>query len=448
MGQQDILEARQVELQEKIKSIIDTADAEQRGITDEEQTEINGHHAEIRAADDKIATLAAVASTRAEVEARRAAAVPIPPVPVPVVPAYTEARSEPYRKGGTDSYFLDLHSVKYNTEGSTEARTRLQVNSRHYADMERRAGQTTVAGAGGEFAPPWWGVDQFVGLLRAGRVFADRLNNKPLPSGVSSINLPKIATGTATAAQSTQNTAINQQDATTTSVSTGISTIAGGSLVSLQLLQQSPISIDDVILADLAADLAQKIDAAVITNVAGVTGLNGITYTDAAPTSLKIAQQVQAGIDAVSTGIYRPADTIVMRPERWGKLIAAGDANGRPLVLPSTAYGPQNSIGLGNGQTAQGYAGNLRGLDVYIDPNIPVNLGAGTNQDEIFILKADEVFLYESTPQFTTFEQTYANTLSLYCRAHEFYGIIANRYPKAISLITGTGLVSTLAYGS
>jgi hypothetical protein len=85
---------------------------------------------------------------------------------------------------------------------------------------------------------------------------------------------------------------------------------------------------------------------------------------------------------------------------------------------------------------------------VYLDPNIPVNLGGGTNQDEIFIMRGDEVYLYESAPAFGVFEQTYANTLSLYIRAHEFYGIIANRYPAAISLITGTGLVSTLAYGA
>jgi HK97 family phage major capsid protein len=117
-----------------------------------------------------------------------------------------------------------------------------------------------------------WAIDQFVGYLRAGRVFADRLNKKVLPAGVSSINLPKVTGGTAVAAQSTQNTAINQQDITTTSVSTPINTLAGGALISMQLIEQSPVSIDDIILQDLANDLAKKIDVAAITAVAAVSG--------------------------------------------------------------------------------------------------------------------------------------------------------------------------------
>lgn len=446
MGQIEILEARQAELQSTIQAIIDTAEAESRGITDEEMTEINGHTAEIRSAGDKITSLTAVATQTAELEARRATqqVVPRVPVTVPEVPAYTEERSEPYRKGGTDSYFLDLYYAENRND--PQARERLARASAFRSDMEKRAGATTVAGAGGELAPPAWLENELVGLLRPGRVFADRVNRKPLPTGVSSINLPKISTGTNVGAQSTQNTAITQQDIATTSVSTGITTIAGGALVSLQLLQQSPISVDDVILGDLAKVLAVAIDSAVISGVAGTSGINAITYTDGTPTTLKVLHQIQQAIDAVSVNVFEAPDTIVMRPERWGRFIDAVDGANRPMVLPSSSYGPFNQQGLANGQTPQGLAGTLRGLPVYLDPNIPVNLGAGTNQDEIFVMKASEIYLYESAPQFATFEQTYANTLSLYIRAHEFYGLIANRYPKAVSLITGTGMIPQ-AYG-
>lgn len=444
MGQIDILEARQTELQNSITAILDKAEAESRGITDEEQTEIAGHTAEIRSAGAKLDTLAAAAADSAALEARRAAVAPRAPITVPEVPGYTESRSEPYRNGGGDSFFKDLHAI---TKGDPEARERLTVNNRHFAEMEKRAGATTAATAGGEFAPPWWAVDQFIGYLRAGRVFADRLNKRDLPPGISSINMPKITTGTQVAAQSTQNTAINRQDIVTTSVSSQISTIAGDALISLQILSQSAIGIDQIILQDLANDLAQKIDVAAITAVAGVSGLNAVTYTDASPTSLKIAQQIQSGIDQVATGIYRAPDTIVMRPERWGKFIAAGDGQSRPLVLPSTSYGPMNAIGSANGQTAQGYAGNLRGLDVYLDANIPTNVGAA-NQDEIFVLSSQDVYLFESTPRFDTFEATYANTASLYARCLEFVSVLPNRYPKAISVLSGSGMSTTLAYGS
>ncbi len=447
MAQIDLLEARQSELQNSIKAILDKAEAENRGISDDEQTEIAGHHAEIRSASDKITMLADVAASQAANEARRALVptnTPAAPVTVPVVPAYTEQRSEPYRKGGGESFFLDLYYAENRNDPS--ARERLGRAASYRADMEKRAGETTVAGAGGELAPPAWLENELVALLRPGRVFADRLNKRVLPGGISSINLPKIASGTNVGAQSTQNTAITQQDITTTSVSTGITTVAGGALVSLQLLQQSPISVDDVIVADLAKVLAVAIDTAAITAVSGTSGINGITYTDASPTTVKVLHQIQQAIDTVSTNVFEAPDTIVMRPDRWGRFIDAVDGAGRPMVVPSTSYGVFSASGLSDGQVAQGFAGTLRGIPVFLDPNIPNNLGAGTNQDEIFVLKASETYLYESQPVFATFEQTYANTLSLYIRAHEFYGLIANRYPKAVSLITGTGMVQQ-AYG-
>jgi HK97 family phage major capsid protein len=448
VAQIDLLEARQTELQSNIKSILDKAEAESRGISDEEQTEIAGHHAEIRSAGEKITMLAAVNADQAVNEARRAsqqlAPIPAAPIVVPEAPAYAEQRSEPYRKGGTESYFLDLYYAENRNDPM--ARERLGRASAFRTDMEKRAGATTVAGAGGELAPPAWLENELVGLLRPGRVLADRTNRKQLPSGVSSINLPKIATGTNVGAQSTQNTAITQQDIATTSVSTGITTVAGGALVSLQLLQQSPISVDDVILGDLAKVLAVAIDSAVITGISATSGINAITYTDGTPTSLKVLHQIQQAIDTVSVNVFEAPDAIVMRPERWGHFIDSVDGANRPMVLPSASYGPQSVQGMAAGQVAQGFAGTLRGIPVFLDPNIPANLGAGTNQDEIFVLKASEIYLYESAPTFATFEQTYANTLSLYIRAHEFYGLIANRYPKAVSLITGTGMIPQ-AYG-
>ena len=89
----------------------------------------------------------------------------------------------------------------------------------------------------------------------------------------------------------------------------------------------------------------------------------------------------------------------------------------------------------------QGFAGTYRGLPVYLDPLIPNNLGGGTNQDEVFIIDTTQINLYESTPTVETFDATYANQMSMFIRIYEYYGIIANRLPKAISLVTGTGMI-------
>jgi len=434
-----IIEARKAEIQARLDALIALAETETRNISDEEQTEVDTLLAEYRDLEAKEASIVAAN----ELTAKRAAAAALLAGVAPVGLAHTELRTEPYRKGGVESYFSDLSSA---ARGNTEARERLVVNDRHRADMEARAGGTTVAGAGGEFAPPLWQVDQFVKLLRPARPFADSLNKQVLPAGVASISLPKISTGTLAGAQSTQNTAVANQDIVTTSVSTGISTVAGQVVIAQQLLDQSPISMDEVILQDLAADFALRIDIAAITAVSAVSGLNAITYTNASPTSLLLLGQTQQGIDAVHTGVFRPAQAIFMRPDRWGRLLAAADSTGRPLVTPIADYAAYNPAGKGDGAIPQGLAGTLRGVPVFLDASIPVNLGAGTNQDEIFVLRPDEINLYESAPKAEAFQQTYANTLSVLCRFYGYYGIIANRLPKAISLISGTGMIPG-AYG-
>ena len=74
-----------------------------------------------------------------------------------------------------------------------------------------------------------------------------------------SINIPVINTGTQVAAQNGQNTGVQQIDLTTSSKASPVITVAGGQTVSLQLIEQSPINIDNVVLSDLAADYARQL---------------------------------------------------------------------------------------------------------------------------------------------------------------------------------------------
>ncbi len=439
MSQIETFEARKAEIELELDTLITAAESETRAFTDEESTKQDTLVEEHRSVVEKIGKAKAADEVRKQMGKAAGSAV----VVEGSGSVTTELRTEPYRKGGNVSYFKDLAD---SSKGKREAIDRLVENDRHRADMEKRAGTTTVAGAGGEFAPPLWQIDQFVALARPARPFADLVNNEVLPEGVSSINLPKITTGTATGTQGTQNTAITNQDIVTTSVTGTVTTVAGGVVVARQILDQSPISMDEVILGDLARDLAGKVDAAVIAAIAGVSGINAITYTNASPTSLLLAGFVQQAIDQIHLNLYSPAKAIVMRPDRWGRLIAAQDTTGRPLVVPNSSYGLMNGLGVADGQNAQGVAGTFRGLPVILDAQIPTNLGAGTNQDEVFVLDPSQINLYESAPKAEAFEQTYANTLSVYCRIYEYYSIIANRLPKAISLVTGTGMIPG-AYG-
>ena len=350
-----------------------------------------------------------------------------------------------YRKGDVHgaSYFRDLFNAK---NGDSEARGRL------VSAQETRA-LTTVAGAGGTFAPPLWLVEDFVALARPGRVTADLVNKQTLPEGVSSVNLPRVVTGTAVAVQATQNTNVQSTDATTDSVSSGITTIAGQQTISLQLISQSGIPFDQVILSDLARAYAASLDSQVIagsgaagelTGILTTSGINTHTYTDAAPAVVgagKFYSQIVQAITPIETLRYLPPTHIVMHPRRWNWVLNALDSQNRPLVVPN---GPAfNQLGTSDGApVAENHVGTLLGIPVCIDPNIPTNLGAGTNEDRVIVMRADDLWLWETALSAASFDATYANQMSVLFRVHAFSAFIANRYPKSISVIAGTGLVA------
>lgn len=356
------------------------------------------------------------------------------------------AEPETYRRGGTASYFRDL--VRAQLHGSRDAIERLARNDREVkAELEKRALSTTD-GAGGEFVPPAWMMDEWVGLARASRVVANRLRSMPLPAGTDSINLPRLATGTAVAEQATQNTAIQNTDATTNAVTAAVATIAGQQVVSLQLIEQSPINMDDVLLADLAADYAIKADVFVLTNNAAgkrgllnVSGANAVTYTDASPTAGELYAKVADAIQQIHTGRFMPPDVIFMHPRRWAMLLSALDSAGRPLVTPA-ANAPQNVIAAVGTINSEGFVGSMQGLPVFVDPNIPINLGAATNEDRIIVARSSDVILFEGTPRSETFRETKAAELSVLLRFYNYVALHSERYAKSISVISGTGLVT------
>jgi HK97 family phage major capsid protein len=384
-----------------------------------------------------------------EQEAREAKAAEVRALTTPVAPTATvTVTAEPnpvYRKDNTGtSYFRDLFSVQTNQAESTEARGRLAKS------QETRALSTT-ANAGGQFAPPAWLVDEYVGLARAARVTADLVQHESLPGGVSSINIPTLSGGTATAVTATQNSAVQNTDATTSSVSSNITTIAGQQVVSIQLLRQSAVPFDRIILEDLALDYATKLDLQVIngSNSSGqlkglITAGTTVTFTSASPafSTSTAANSLYNKIMAAQAGVwntrYLPADAIVMTPTRWAWAAEALDSSNRPLV---SLNGPVfNQPALNGENVAQGYTGTIAGLPVYVDPNIPGNLGAGTNQDVVFVLRRGDHWLYETPVEQSTWEATYANQNSVLFRVLGFSAFLT-RYAASAQVIAGTGTI-------
>lgn len=373
--------------------------------------------------------------------------------PRPTGGARVTSEPEVYRRGDSSvSYFRDLTRAQTRTgSGISEATERLLRNSRSFADQVRNAPEqqqralTTTDGAGGDFVPPLWLISQFIELARPGRVTADLINNQPLPGGTDSISLPRIATGTAVAQQATQNTAIQNTDATTNSVTANVLTLAGGQSMAQQLLDQSPINMDEILLADLAADYAVKADVFVIsnnaTNAVGLISAAGttVTYTSGSPTTTLLYSKLADAIQQTHTSRYMPPTAIVMHPRRWAYFLAAVDTAGRPLVTPDAAFNP---LAASNGVASAGRVGVLQGLPVYTDPNMPTNLGAGTNQDPILVLRDQDSIFYESPPRAEASIQPGFNTLTVNLRFYRYVALHASRFPKSIAIINGTGLVA------
>ncbi|MGH2692328.1 MAG: phage major capsid protein [Actinomycetota bacterium] len=304
--------------------------------------------------------------------------------------------------------------------------------------------------AGGEFVPPLWLLEEYAALARAARVTADLIGSRPLPPGTDSINIPRITTGATTATQA-PNAAVSETDLVTASVEAPVRTIAGQEDAALQLIEQSPMSMDEVLFADLLADYAEQLDVNVINGngtapnhrgILNVTGINAVTYTDATPTVGELYPKIADAVNRVHANRFMAATAIVMHPRRWNWIMAALDTTNRPLAVPNPAYGGFNPIAVQTQVVAEGIAGTLLGLPVYLDANVPTNLGAGTDEDRIIVFRVADSLLFEGALRTRALQETLAGTLAVRFQVYAYSAFTAGRYPVSVSAISGTGLVA------
>ncbi len=456
------------------QALLDRVETEQRtNLTEDEETEYRRLTDEINALDARIAELlesetreATAARLAGELEGRSNG------------PGGVRVRSEPLtyqRENRQASYFRDL-GLAY-VGGDQEARERL---ARHRSEMaeeiprrearmeaefsraleslsegDRRAAVerrdiSRVDGAGGEFVPPLWLFDEMATLARAGRPFAELVRNIPLPTGTDSINIPRITGGAAVESQTADNAAVAETDMITNSVACPVRTLAGQQDVALQLLEQSPIVFDELVFADLRADYNAKLDAQLLSGTGaagqiqgllGVAGINAITYTDATPTVPELYPKVADALSQASTARKRVPNVLVGAPRRWFWMTAALDGQNRPLVVPS-AQGPFNSLAEVRDQVFEGPAGTLQGTPFVLDPNMPINLGAGTNEDRVVATLSTDHVLFEGALRTRALPEVLSGTLTVRLQVYGYVAFTAARYPGATSVISGTGLIT------
>lgn len=362
----------------------------------------------------------------------------------------------------TEQYFLDQMIEAKNPREDNHGHV---YSYRDFAGSVQERALSISQGAGGEFVPPLFSTLEWIAFMRAGRPLADCQNKQPLPDGTMNINIPKVVGGTAVGPQyGGENTNVPEVDLQTAYVSLPVVLKAGGQLISLQLLERSPIAFDQMAFQDLGKAFAQAVDYAVaagngsnsfqlyasnngpdVVGILNTVGINNVTWTTSTPTLKGLYGQLgQAKADVFST-LFLPSTHAFMTPTYWESIAAQFDSVGRPLVVPSY-QGPFNTAALATDaglNLAEGPTGTrLFGLDTYADANIPQQLGSANNQSVILGGRFEENYLFESPVVTRVLPQTYGNQLSVLLQIYGYIAFTAARYANANFVVSGTGLVT------
>ncbi|AER47865.1 major capsid protein [Mycobacterium phage Hannaconda] len=434
------------------QAIADGAKAEKRdALSAEETAEFRAKSASIKAELDKVEDLdEQIRELESEIE--RSGRLDERTQKVAKATASVTSVKEPitYARGNGNSYFRDLMRVKTDRDEDGSARERLM---RHAVDAkEQRAVPSAGAmdrtdSTGGYFVPPAWLMDQYIELARSGRTYANLTTQQMLPPGTDSLNIPKVLSGTSTAIQTADNAAIQDSAMTDTTVNVPVRTIAGFQDIAIQSLDQSPLNFDEVIFRDLVADYATKVDLQVIsgtgssgqvTGVRATSGIETITATSGSDNVSLLYAKLADAAQRIHTKRFAPPSVIVMHPRRWAYFLAAVDADKRPLVVPS---GPsQNAIATFGGVVAEQVVGQMHGLPVVTDPNLPTTLD--TNQDVIHVLRASDLWLYESPLRTRVLDEIGSESLTVRLQVYGYVAFTAARHPKSVVEIKGTALAT------
>jgi HK97 family phage major capsid protein len=428
----------------EMDAILEAVAAESRtDLTDEETTKVDALVEESRALDSKIEKLTAQATADAKAsEARAAVAAVVTPIGGTTVTR--EART--YSPEAEVSFVKDAFNAQFKNDYAAQERL-----ARHTKEetIERRAvGTSAFAG----LVIPQYLVDLAAPFARAGRPTADFATSKhTLPAAGMSLEISRMTTGTSTAIQETQNTAVSLTDPDDTLLSIPVRTIAGQADLSRQAVERGT-GIDTFVVADLIRSWHTTVDAQVLNGTGSngqFTGIrnaggNAITYTATTPTTALLYSKLADAYQQVESNVFIAPTHIIMHPRRLASILASSDTTGRPIAVP-TANGPMNSMTAGAGLPGYGNSGySIMGLPVVTDANVGTAYGAATNQDEIYVVAAPEMHLWEQagSPFALSFDQTIAGSLTLKTVVYGYGAFTAGRYPLAASIISGTGLVA------
>ncbi|MER6198018.1 hypothetical protein ABT234_11720 [Streptomyces sp. NPDC001586] len=329
-----------------------------------------------------------------------------------------------------------------------EAASRL---SRHMQEERVERAQymlrATNTGAFAGLVVPQYLTDLYAPATAALRPFADICNRHPLPETGMSVNISRITTASSAALQAAQNDAVSETDMDDTLLTIPVQTAAGQQTVSRQAIDRGQ-GIEDVTMQDLFNRVHTVLDNTLINQA--TTGLSAVAqanaYTDASPSGAELYPKIlsaAAGVEAAMLAMGRPTHA-VMHSRRWYWLSSQMSSTW-PMI--NWAGIPAQSAGIADGNSSYGSGprGVLPcGLQVVVDNNIATNLGAGTNEDEVYVVPSSECHLWEDqeAPLMIRAEQPKAATLGVLLVAYKYFAYTHSRYSNGTQKVGGTGLIT------
>jgi HK97 family phage major capsid protein len=349
-------------------------------------------------------------------------------------------------KGGA-TFLRDVGLLHMHGPMAAESSERL---IRHMAEERVERGQYLERAAGtGAFAGltvPQYLTDMYAPAAKAMRPFADVCNQHPLPPDGMTVNLSRITTATSNAVQSSENAAVSETNIDDTLLTINVQTAAGQQTLSRQAVERGT-GIEGVLFDDMYRAYHSNLDSTLINQATnGLTNVaTAIAYTDATPTVAELYPKFAQALAAVEGAMLDQAsgeNVAVMHSRRWYWLQNALSSSWPIVGQPGIA--PQMAIT----NYAETYGKGIRGVlpngtPVIVDNNIATNLGAGTNEDEIYVLDRNEAHLWEdpNAPVFIRAEQPAAASLGILFVLYGYFAYSFARYTQAQKL-NGTGLVT------
>ena len=346
-----------------------------------------------------------------------------------------------YEYGNGRSFVLDmLRRDRLADHGATERLFRHQRE----VDVETRAANTTTA-TGGEFAPPMWVIEKFGTVARTGRVLGDLVVNLELPSGVSSVDIPKMTTGADAGIQSGQNTAVDSTDEVTTDAggAGNIVTITGEANAAIQLLDFVPSpGYDGIVYTDLSQAYNQTLEKQMLAGtgsngqLTGLTKVSGIGSVSGAGVSTSQDTMVQnlwtlIGQAAAIIGTQRqlPAEFVFMSPRRYYAIASAKDNQARPLGNIGNAPHKEDLPLAGGGRAVD----RIIGIPCYLTGGIIQ--AASSSADYIVVARVSDMVLYESPAKFAIAVEPLSGTMGVKLQLRRYVAFL-NYKAASIAVVT------------